>query len=83
MRVVQDLDNTINDLPDLNLDSRFESGIWPHHLLILTQASRRNKRPLWFNGWLYKSKYVKTKQTIVGFEVFMEEPTEVLNPGAR
>lgn len=42
----------------------------------------RDKRPLWFNGWLYKNKYAGTKQEIGQFEVFMEEPNEVLEPGA-
>lgn len=42
----------------------------------------RDKRPLWFNGWLYKNKYAGTKREIGQFEVFMEEPKEVLNPGA-
>ncbi|KFY01946.1 hypothetical protein O988_02433 [Pseudogymnoascus sp. VKM F-3808] len=51
MRVVPD--NTINDLAELNLDSRLKSGIRPHHLLTLTPASRRHKRLLRFNGGAY------------------------------
>jgi hypothetical protein len=35
------------------------------------------------NGWLYKSKYAKTKLKIAGIEVFIEEPTEALNLEVR
>jgi hypothetical protein len=42
----------------------------------------RNKRPLWFNGWLYENKYAETKRTFGEFDVFMEEPKENLDPGA-
>lgn len=96
MGVVQDPDNfnLNNDLPDLNLDSSLaiatkkERKLAPGHESDLTICAPqllhlgRDKRPLWFNGWLYKNKYANTKRTIGEFEVFMEEPTEVLNPGA-
>ncbi|OQE01757.1 hypothetical protein PENVUL_c041G04032 [Penicillium vulpinum] len=35
----------------------------------------REKRPLWFNGWLYENKFARTR--VLGrFEMFMEEPSE-------
>ncbi|OQE29245.1 hypothetical protein PENFLA_c004G06259 [Penicillium flavigenum] len=40
----------------------------------------REKRPLWFNGWLYENKYAESKRTIGRFEMFMEEPSESLDP---
>ena len=40
------------------------------------------KRPLWFNGWLYENKYAGSKRTIGRFEMFMEEPSESLDPAA-
>jgi hypothetical protein len=42
----------------------------------------REKRPLWFNGWLYENKYAEYKRTIGRFEMFMEEPRESLDPAA-
>jgi hypothetical protein len=96
MGVVQNPDNfnPTNELPELNLDSslaiatRKERKLAPGHESDLTICAPqllhlgRDQRPLWFNGWLYKNKYANTKRTIGEFEVFMEEPTEVLNPGA-
>jgi alpha 1,3-mannosyltransferase len=40
------------------------------------------KRPLWFNGWLYENKYAESKRTIGSFEMFMEEPSASLDPAA-
>ncbi|KAJ6188271.1 hypothetical protein N7519_003179 [Penicillium mononematosum] len=42
----------------------------------------REKRPLWFNGWLYENKYAESQRTIGSFEMFMEEPSESLHPAA-
>lgn len=97
MGVVQDPDNFIppNDLPARNLDqglavstAKKERKTAPGHESDLTICAPqllhlgRDKRPLWFNGWLYENKYAGTKRTIGEFEVFMEEPKEVLDPGA-
>jgi alpha 1,3-mannosyltransferase len=95
MGVVQNPDNfnPTNELPELNLDSSLaiatrKRKLAPGHESDLTICAPqllhlgRDQRPLWFNGWLYKNKYANTKRTIGEFEVFIEEPTEVLNPGA-
>lgn len=37
---------------------------------------------MWFNGWLYKNKFEEHKRTVGEFEVFMEEPTKILDPEA-
>jgi alpha 1,3-mannosyltransferase len=42
----------------------------------------RDGRPMWFNGWLYKNKFAGLERTLGEFEVFMEEPREVLDPEA-
>ncbi|KAF4760795.1 hypothetical protein HAV15_007688 [Penicillium sp. str.  len=39
----------------------------------------REKRPLWFNGWLYENKYAGSKRVLGAFEAFMEEPGESLD----
>lgn len=39
----------------------------------------REKRPLWFNGWLYENKYAGSKRVLGRFEAFMEEPSESLD----
>lgn len=39
----------------------------------------RDKRPLWFNGWLYENKYAGSKRVLGNFEMFMEEPGESLD----
>ncbi|KAJ6134782.1 hypothetical protein N7523_001104 [Penicillium sp. IBT 18751x] len=86
MGVVQDPGN-FNPPNDLPASKRYRK-MAPGHEADLTICGPqlvhldRNKRPLWFNGWLYKNKYAGTKQEIGQFEVFMEEPNEVLEPGA-
>ncbi|KAJ5561351.1 hypothetical protein N7535_004181 [Penicillium sp. DV-2018c] len=97
MGVIQDSGNfnPTNDLPASNLDRELAATVTkrprkmaPGHESDLTICSPqllhldRDRRPLWFNGWLYKNKYAKTKPTIGEFDVFMEEPVEVLDPGA-
>ncbi|OQE11339.1 hypothetical protein PENFLA_c072G05022 [Penicillium flavigenum] len=97
MGVIQDPDNfnPTNDLPASNLDRGLAATVTkrhrkmaPGHESDLTICAPqllhldRDKRPLWFNGWLYKNKYARTKRTIGEFDVFMEEPKEVLDPGA-
>jgi hypothetical protein len=97
MGVVQDPDNfnPTNDLPASDLDQGLTATatkryrkIAPGHENDLTICAPqllhldRGKRPLWFNGWLYKNKYTKTRPTIGQFDVYMEEPSESLDPGA-
>ncbi|KAJ5145906.1 uncharacterized protein N7515_000470 [Penicillium bovifimosum] len=97
MGVIQDPDNfnPTNDLPSSNFDRGLAATVTerhrkmaPGHESDLTICAPqllhldRDKRPLWFNGWLYKNKYSPTERTIGEFDVFMEEPKEVLDPGA-
>lgn len=97
MGVVQDPDNfnPTNEQSASNLDrglaatvTKRDRKMAPGHESDLTICAPqllhldRDKRPLWFNGWLYRNKYARTKRTIGEFDVFMEEPKEVLDPGA-
>ncbi|KAJ5383979.1 Alpha-mannosyltransferase [Penicillium concentricum] len=40
----------------------------------------REKRPLWFNGWLFENKFAAGKRRIGRFDMFMEEQTGSLGP---
>lgn len=97
MGIVREPDNfnLTNDLPDSNLDQglvtsamKKDRKMAPGHESDFTICAPqllhldRNKRPLWFNGWLYRNKYAGTKRTLGKFDVFMEEPKDFLDPGA-
>ena len=61
--------------------------IWKHSSNVTICAPQllhldRNGNPMWFNGWILMDKFDNMSQTLIDFQEYMLEPSDLRNPEA-